>query len=159
MIIIIEGPDGAGKTMLAYKLLDAIPGSELRHFGAPTTVEEAYNYYKVYARLLAEHNKNKTIILDRCWYSDMVYGPVMRGTQEMTQEHADMLAGMVVASGGGMIIYCTAKPQTLWSRCKQRGETYIDSYDKLTAIHDRYAEVMQLCVRYLPVVRYDTTRW
>lgn len=159
MIFIIEGPDGAGKTTLCQRLLSAIPGSELKHFSAPATKEEADNYYKVYAKLLQFCDRNKTIILDRCWYSDMVYGPIMRNSQEMIQEHADMLAGMVVASGGGVVIYCTAKPQTLWSRCKRRGETYITDYGTLVKLHDRYEAVMQSCVRYLPVIRYDTTRW
>lgn len=159
MIILVEGPDGAGKTTVCLRLLDAIPGSVLQHFGAPASKEEALNYFKVYAKLLRLCDKSKTIILDRCWYSDMVYGPVVRNSQEMIQEHADILAGMVVASGGGMVIYCTAKPQTLWSRCKRRGETYITDYAALCRIHDKYEEVMQNCVRYLPVIRYDTTRW
>lgn len=160
MIIIIEGPDGAGKTTLCQQLLTSIPGSELKHFGAPATKEEALNYYKVYVDLLKYYDRSKVLIIDRCWYSDMVYGPIMRNTQEMSQEYADMLAGMVVACGGGMIIYCTAGVNTLWSRCKKRGETYIKDSGTLKLIHDRYEEVMKNCVQFLPVIRYDTSaRW
>lgn len=160
MIIIVEGPDGAGKTTLCEQLLASIPGSTLKHFGAPATKEEALNYYKVYVDLLKNHDRSKVLIIDRCWYSDMVYGPVMRGTQEMSQEYADMLAGMVVACGGGMILYCTASVNTLWSRCKRRGETYIKDSSTLKLIHDKYEEVMKNCVHFLPMIRYDTSvRW
>ena len=90
----------------------------------------------------------------------MVYGPVMRNRQEMTQEHADMLSAMVVARGGGIIIYCTAHIKVLWARCQRRGETYLQNQAQLQAISIGYSKVMAENVRFLPVVRYDTAaRW
>ena len=160
MIVIVEGPDGAGKTTLIDQLEQGSRDAIYHHFGAPANDEEAFNYYKKYAEAINNCRPEALNIFDRSWYSDMVYGPVMRGRHEMTQEHADMLAAMVVANSGGMVIYCTAPVKNLWARCRARGEEYVTEYEQLKAIAERYADVMKHCVRYLPVVRYDTAaRW
>lgn len=158
MIIIVDGPDGAGKTTLCEKLLKAFPGSRIQHFGAPETPEQANNYYEVYARAITAAHSDEVVIFDRSWFSDMVYGPVMRNKLEMTAVHADMLSAMVVAHGGGMVVYCTAPDKVLWSRCKKRGETYIKDYQTLQRISDAYERTMKDKVAYLPVIRYDTSR-
>lgn len=160
MIYIIEGPDGAGKTTLVEQIKKSHMNAKVLHFGAPQTPEEADNYYKVYAEAINAKRDDEVLIFDRSWYSDMVYGPVMRNRQEMTQEHADMLSAMVVARGGGIIIYCTAPIKVLWARCQRRGETYLQNQVQLQAISIGYSKVMAENVRFLPVVRYDTAaRW
>ena len=160
MIYIIEGPDGAGKTTLVEQIKKSHMNAKVLHFGAPQTPEEADNYYKVYAEATNTMRDDEVLIFDRSWYSDMVYGPVMRNRHEMTQEHADMLSAMVVARGGGIIIYCTAPIKVLWSRCQRRGETYLQNQAQLQAISIGYSKVMAENVRFLPVVRYDTAaRW
>lgn len=160
MIYIIEGPDGAGKTTLVEQIKKSHMNAKVLHFGAPQTPEEADNYYKIYAEAINAKCDDEVLIFDRSWYSDMVYGPVMRNRQEMTQEHADMLSAMVVARGGGIIIYCTAPIKVLWARCQRRGETYLQNQAQLQAIAIGYSKVMAENVRFLPVVRYDTAaRW
>ena len=156
---IIDGPDGAGKTTLVKKIIEANPGAITMHFSKPNSDEEAFNYWKVYLEALKKSAGASVVIFDRSWYSDMVYGPVMRGREEMTKENMETLELAVRALGGGLILYCTGKPEVLWRRCKQRGEVYIDRFEQLKALHDKYEEVMRL-PKYLPVVRYDTTvRW
>lgn len=158
MIILVDGPDGAGKTTLCKQIHEAIPHSTLRHFGAPATPDEADNYWKAYAHHINTCSRDGVAIFDRSWFSDLVYGPIMRNKQEMSYEHADMLSAMVIATGGGMVIYCTAPVKTMWSRCKKRGETYIPDIQTLMRISQKYDEVMKDRVKYMPVIRYDTAR-
>lgn len=159
MIIIVDGPDGAGKTTLINSLLKSHPGSSYKHFSNPKSDEEAFNYYQVYAAAIVATDPNKVTVFDRSWLSDLVYGPVIRHRKEMSDLHAEMLESMVVAHGGGFIIYCTAPLKMLWSRCQKRGETYIKSYEMLGEIADGYRTVM-MSRKTLPVVRYDTAaRW
>ena len=139
MIYIIEGPDGAGKTTLVEQICKSNYNAVVKHFGAPQTPEEADNYYKVYVEAINAKRDDEVLIFDRSWYSDMVYGPVMRNRHEMTQEHADMLSAMVVARGGGIIIYCTAPIKVLWARCQRRGETYLQNQAQLQAISIGYS--------------------
>lgn len=158
MIYIIEGPDGAGKTTLAEQIKEANPGSKILHFGAPATLEEAENYWMVYLAVLKAH-AGETVILDRSWYSDMVYGPIMRAREDMSIEHKEILEMTVRALGGGIVIYCTGVQKQLWSRCIARGENYIPNIDVHKSICSAYDDVMK-GVKWLPVVRYNTTaKW
>ena len=159
MIIIVEGPDGAGKTTTIQELLKSHPGSISRHFGNPKTEEEAFDYYKVYAQAIKEADPTKVTIFDRSWYSDLVYGPVIRNVQEMSYLHAEMLEALVISNGGGFVVYCTAPLSVLWSRCKKRGETYIQNIEQLGKISEAYKKVFSTKCN-LPVIRFDTAaRW
>ena len=158
MIYIIDGPDGAGKSTLAQTIHAASPGSKVLHFGAPATSEEAANYWLTYLQVI-EENEGQTLILDRSWYSDLVYGPVMRGCQEMTMDHVDCLEHAVRSCGGGLVIYCTGVQRKLWSRCLQRGETYIKNGDQHKVICQKYDEVMHQIKRLPLVVNNTTATW
>lgn len=158
MIIILEGPDGSGKTTLKDSLLSVIPDSLSIHFGNPTTEEEALNYWKVYAETLSNVNATKTTILDRCWYSDLVYGPIFRNKSEMDILHVRMLEAMVYKHGGGFVVYCTASVPVLWARCKKRGEDYVKTKELLSRVSSSYEKVM-LHECNLPVIRYDTSKY
>lgn len=155
MYYIIDGPDGAGKSTLARQIQEANPGSIILHFGTPATEEEANNYWLTYFNALKDY-ADKVVIFDRSWYSDMVYGPVMRNRCEMSPEHAEMLEMTVRSLGGGIVIYCTGVQSKLWSRCVRRGETYIPD----SAVHKRICEAYDSVMRditWLPVIRYNTT--
>ena len=159
MIYIVEGPDGAGKTTLVEKLIKSNPNAIKLHFSKPATIEEAFNYWRVYYNSLRATEKSPVTIFDRSWYSDMVYGPIMRGREEMLQENAELLELVVMALGGGIILYCTGDPKVLWQRCQKRGEDHVPNFEKLKQLHEKYEQVMKT-PKYLPVVRYDTTaRW
>lgn len=156
MIYIIDGPDGAGKSTLAQQIKAASPGATIEHFGAPATPEQADNYWLVYLEAINKAADGRTIIFDRSWYSDLVYGPVMRGKIEMSSSHKECLEHAVRSCGGGLVIYCTGVQRKLWSRCLQRGETYIKNADQHKAICQKYDEVMHQIKR-LPLVVYNTT--
>lgn len=156
MIYIIDGPDGAGKSTLAENILAASQCAVLKHFGTPKTPEEADNYWQIYLEAVESAADGHTVIFDRSWYSDLVYGPIMRGKQEMTEAHKNCLEHAVRSVGGGLVIYCTGVQRKLWSRCCMRGETYIKNADQHKAICQKYDEVMHNITR-LPLVIYNTT--
>lgn len=156
MIIIVEGPDGAGKSTLIKQLLDSHPGSTMKHFSKPNTDEEALNYWQVYMDAVLEADPTKLTIFDRSWYSDLVYAPVMRHRDEMDIRHVKMLESLVVTHGGGYVIYMTATLNVLWKRCTVRGEHYVKTKEQLAALAQGYSDVFANACS-LPVVRYDTT--
>lgn len=149
--IIVEGPDGAGKTTLIEKLIKSHPGAKYLHFGVPTTTSSRLAYY---ASAIKEFAKEHTVIMDRCWYSDAVYAPIMRNKTEITSVEVESLEALIVMNGGGMVIWCTARPEILWKRCKTRGETYIQDIEQLDKIRIAYETVMTHAT--LPVVKFDT---
>ena len=148
MVIIIEGPDGAGKTMLAEQLSRQTKYT-IEHRSKPNTPEEKARMMGEYLQLV---KSSKNIILDRCWYSEMVYGKVMRDQSYIDYPQMYELERLL-AKNGAIIIYCTGPKAALWMRCQKRGEDYITSRDNFTAICEEYDKLMGV-PHYIPVVKY-----
>jgi thymidylate kinase len=149
MIIIIEGPDGSGKTTLA-KTLSEKTGWPIIHRSAPKSEEEKKAMKVMYHSLIAE---NTNAILDRCWYSEMAYGPTMRDESVISYPEMYELEKCILANGA-LLIYCTSDKQTLWKRCQQRGEDYVMHLADFVDICEAYDEIMSV-PHLIPVVKYE----
>lgn len=153
-IIIVEGPDGAGKTTLINKLLATYKDSKVFKFSNPKNPNE--EQLSMYANaLVAAAKECETVIFDRSWFSELVYGPIVRGTHIFNNWQLETLDNIVRGLGGGMVIYVTADINTLWRRCQKRGETYIKTKAQLDELRLKYEEVLGplSTVTSLPIVR------
>ena len=148
MILILEGPDGSGKSTLAAKLSEQT-GYPVVHRSAPKSEEEKAKMMQMYRQAIEE---SKDIIFDRCWYSEMVYGPIMRDESCLSYEEMYKLE-LELCKCGALLIYCTGPVRKLWNRCQKRGETYIKSFEEFSSIYDGYEKIMRL-PHLIPVVRY-----
>lgn len=148
MIIIIEGPDGSGKTTLANKLSKQT-GYPVVHRSAPKSDEEKAAMMNMYKQAIKE---SKNIIFDRCWYSEMAYGPIMRDTSVISFPEMYELEKQL-AKRGALIIYCTDTPEVLWRRATQRGEDYIKDYGIFVDICKAFDSIMSV-PHHIPVVKY-----
>lgn len=149
MIIILEGPDGSGKTTLANKLAKQT-GYPIIHFTRPTTEEETQAMFDEYFKLV---RKTKNAILDRCWYSEMVYGPVMRGVSHIAYPQMYALEEQLCRNGA-MLIYCTGPQGVLWDRCQARGEDYVLKWEQFSSICDGFDTVMFGVPHLIPVASH-----
>lgn len=149
MIIIVEGPDGGGKSTLA-QTISRQTGYTIEHRSKPQTEEEKALMMGEYVQL-AKSGRN--VILDRCWYSEMVYGKVMRDQSYIDYPQMYELERLL-AKNGALIIYCTGPKAALWKRCTSRGEDYITCRDDFTAICEEYDKLMEV-PHYIPVVKYE----
>jgi len=80
MNVIIEGPDGAGKTTFAKSIV----GKAYRHEGPPPKYLDLIGYY----RRLVDSSKNT--IFDRHALSELVYGPLLRGSSRISLEEIEV---------------------------------------------------------------------
>lgn len=78
-LIIIEGPDGAGKTTLARDLAEKL-GAVSMHLTCTKALVGGLRDYQLHVmRDVAENLRlGHTVVLDRSWISEAVYGPIMR---------------------------------------------------------------------------------
>lgn len=149
MIIIIEGPDGSGKTTLAEKISKQTK-YPIVHRSQPKTEEEKKLMMAEYLHTI---RTGDNMIFDRCWYSEMAYGPVMRDSSVISYHEMYELEEML-AKTGAIIIYATGTKTALWERCQSRGEDYITSQDDFNAICDNFDKIMN-APHHIPVVRYE----
>lgn len=152
MIFILEGPDGSGKSTLADKIAKQ-SGYTLLHRTQPKSDEDKKHMMDEYLDVI---NSGKNCIFDRSWYSEMVYGPVMRDASVITYPQMYELERKL-AKRGAVIIYCTAPEQVLWKRCTSRGEDYITKYEAFQQICDGFAQLMLQVPHLIPVVTYEYT--
>jgi predicted ATPase len=131
MIIILEGPDGSGKTTLAKKLVSQT-GFKYIHKSYPKTQEEMDNMTQDYLDLI---NTGDNMIIDRSWYSEIVYGPILRSRSNVSQEQALMLE-QAVATRGGLIILA------LWIISGTVAELEVKNLLKTTILLKKYANVI-----------------
>ena len=78
-MIIVEGIDGVGKTTLVDYLVTQ--GMKKHHFGYD---EKNLDLITKYMRLLDKDTSS--LVLDRSFISEMVYGPVLRGGSKIDLE-------------------------------------------------------------------------
>lgn len=150
MIIILEGPDGSGKTTLANKLAQQT-GYTLLHRSQPKTEEDKKRMMDEYMQVI---KSGKSCIFDRCWYSEMVYGPVMRDASVISYPQMFELERRLLKNGA-IIIHCTGPLTTLWRRCQTRGEDYIVDKKTFDQIYYGYYDLLHTVPHLVPVVTYE----
>lgn len=149
MIYILEGPDGAGKSTLAKQLQEQT-GFEIVHRSKPKSEEEKKEMLAMYAVSIMN---NDNVIFDRAWYSEMVYGPIMRDITCISMDTMYKLEKMLKIKGG-IVIHCTDSIEKLWKRCEKRGEDYIRDVGQLAKIKMAYMDLFHNVPHEIPIVRY-----
>jgi thymidylate kinase len=151
VIIFLEGPDGSGKSTLAKKMSEEYQWP-LHVFSWPKNAEEQKNMFDMYVEFVRTHDN---VIVDRCWYSEIIYGFSMRNETHISTEQMYELEQLVAAEGGGLVIHCTADPDVLFSRLDGRGDDYIKVEKGFVSnIKWSYDLLMHNTPHAIPVVRY-----
>jgi thymidylate kinase len=144
--IAIEGCDGVGKTTLAKRLARE-HGFRIVHSG-PTPA--GHDLRSRYRRILMEPG---SVVLDRCFVSELVYGPLFReGSRLTSADVADLC--QVLAERDGALLYVTASTGTVLERLGERGEPM--PAGTVSAIQQAYDDVVAELEERLTIVRYST---
>lgn len=97
--IYIEGPNGIGKTTCAKRLAD-LYGMKYKHHTVPKHPNRFF--MKLYYKLTELFTRN--CVYDRCWYSELVYGPVYRGKSVLYLSDAIELNKFITRQNSALIV-------------------------------------------------------
>ena len=132
LTIILEGPDGAGKSTLAAKIAQVaisfvgVEGVRKVHADRPKPLEDYLAYFVDIITKACVDNID-ILIFDRSWYSEIIYADTMHRTPTLDILAARSLDQLVRAHGDGFILFCDAADDVLVTRAfKERGEDFVN---------------------------------
>lgn len=151
MLVIIEGPDGAGKSSLALKLAEKIGddghSTAISHQGPPTlhALDEYLRSVTFY-----RPGQDVHVIYDRFHWGELVY-PYVRNRPTTLDEPAEWLIESYLRRLGAVVVRCSAYTDTYKRVYEDRGES--DQLAELAEV-EKYFDNAEKYTR-LPVLRYN----
>jgi thymidylate kinase len=138
-IIIVEGPDGAGKTTLIDKIEERaleFGSVEIINHGAYLGESAIGHHYLKSIEMAASFN---TVIMDRSWISEPIYGHVMRGGKNRLPWNDYRFLCNKANEFKAQIIYCLPPMETCLAAWRSRREIeYVDDEEKMTNVYQLY---------------------
>ena len=136
-IVVLEGPDGSGKTTLAHQIQDRY-GHAYRHEGPPPAGRPALFYY--YERLV-DADAAAPVILDRFALGERVYGPVLRGRDDLGYAGWAVVRDFLDARGAVRVLclppkWVCMRAFRIAKQMIKDEETFIQTYDAWAAFRN-----------------------
>lgn len=121
MIIVIEGPDGVGKTTLINAIRKAWGDTTVtvRQGPPPTGISAVEHYVTAAIDLVKAHEKLTLVITDRLHAGELVYGPILRGASRLSTEEYNSITHFLVARGA-LLVHCTLPEDIMIDRLVAR---------------------------------------
>lgn len=130
MPIIIEGPDGAGKSTLAKSLADALDMNILK-----MTANGDQSAQEYLQKLACDG-----VIIDRCWVSEQVYSDLFGRKPRIDNDDAEALTEFCGLTGVPIIVLLPPLHIVI-GRLNERGDEYADVVcPNIVEIYKRYQE-------------------
>lgn len=146
--IILEGPDGGGKSTLA-KYISSQLGYTYVHTAAPSQAAMSHYLQPVY------DNYDNKAVYDRLHIGNVIYGTVYRGGPDLTPLDIWRLEGYLT-NLDAVVIYCRPPDEFLDASLDSR---YKDIYEedpwRVSAVREFYDWYMNNNISELPIWTYD----
>lgn len=159
-MLIVEGPDGSGKTTLCQKLAEDfdIPimnwETELGISRDDLKENPTQRYYHALALELSDSRGQRPFIHDRLYFSSLVYGPLMQGNIQMSPEDSKLISRLLLAFACPIIMCMPPKDVVLENMKKDDHqmegvrELQGDVYDAYQALFTAKDQVFPYCLWY-----------
>jgi thymidylate kinase len=138
VIVILEGPDGCGKTTLANRLAERF-GMRIHHEGPPP---KDVNLLEHYGRLLDEA-RGKNVVFDRLALGERIYGPILRGEDRIGEVGWRLMRRLIDATQAIHVLVIVPFPIAFanW-QANHRNELF-HKQEIFRRVYERYAQLQQ----------------
>jgi thymidylate kinase len=140
-LILIEGPDGTGKSTLAAQFKQDL-GAIVLHQRYRWKNRMFHYHTAVLRRALKLVDQGHLVVLDRLWPSELIYGQVYRGGSPIPLEGRFM--DRVLLKHASLYIFCGGDPKVIAERHaklkQQRDELYESHIEQLALAYDRFVK-------------------
>lgn len=137
-IIILEGPDGAGKTTLGLHLQEH-HGFKYHHEGVPPPRNGVNSLLNYYGQLLYDaHNSGDNVVFDRLHLGETIYGPICRHQDQITDVGVVLIERLRLAYGAIMVICLPDLDVCRKNWLTRKGSEYVPNDDMFARIYERY---------------------
>lgn len=139
-IIVIDGPDGVGKSTLADRIAEKHGNAVVMHQGYTAEVKDDIPGYHTRQVLKALDfvAQGRLVIMDRLWMSELIYASVYRGGSKWPH-YGRMMDRVLMKHAALYIVACDDDIQAVESRHKQMNEEREELFDsKMDEIAKRY---------------------
>jgi thymidylate kinase len=143
MIILLEGPDGSGKSTLCDELIrvhteEGRGGSAVWKRGPFTAEHGPWEEY-VQDLLQLTPNPDWLVVMDRWHLGELVYGPILRDASRLSLDQCRWIDSLL-RDRGALYVHVYAPSPTLMKRLTERGDDLI-APDLLPKINNAYCGV------------------
>lgn len=143
MIIILEGPDGAGKSTLAQRLADDLSTEfskiTLHHHGPYPGVKNPCVRYLASMRRRQHQGNSELVIMDRSWLSEPIYGRALRNGWDRVGPASRRMLERVAYKCGVLLVVCLPPYEVVeenWA--KRKGAELIQAPEYLKSVYRDY---------------------
>lgn len=144
-MIILEGADLAGKSTLANQL------QTLGYTIVKCSQPEPGKAYQEYVEKIL--TSDYLTVFDRHFLGELVYGPIKRGTCQLTDEMVMNIIRLLQARNA-KLIYCKAPLDFIKQKFKERGEDYV-TIKEIKLLREEYERQLPFIEKHLVVERHS----
>jgi thymidylate kinase len=152
VIVVLEGPDCAGKSTLAAELV--LAGGRIVANGRPPAVGQLVDHYAGQI-LAAARRPNDLTVFDRLHVGELIYGPLFRGRSALDSTQMRRLEQQL-DDVRALKLHVDCSDATLTQRYRTRGDALIKSEEVLLENASAYRQLLGAGGSYSGWKRVDT---
>lgn len=138
-LIILEGPDGSGKSTIAAAIAKRL-GVLVDHHGPYLRESQITHHYLTSMQpvILSDNH----VVMDRCWISEHIYGRVYREGLNRISMHDELMLNGIAAELHATFIICLPPLEVCLRNYRERKALeYLDNEDQLKYVWGMYSEL------------------
>jgi len=138
-LILLEGPDGAGKTTLAEHICKRYNGTYIHRTWSKTM--DVWEHHTEGLRLANDYlAEGKLVVMDRLYPSEMIYGKAFRNGGQYGDYNARSMERVFLRMAGVMVLAVPKNIEYIKAVHAEKFKKGLEHFDSVSAVAERYVD-------------------